>query len=365
MKTVIVNLAWIISGRVGGSEEYTTRLLAAVADAKPNDIDLRVTASKNMLESYLWLKPLAARPLYGPMHSRGYRIIVESTQVRWASRHSDLVHHFGGRLPALRTANTVVTIHDLQPLEMPEHFSVAKRRYLKWALKRSVAAASAICTPSSWVANRVVDTFGVSPEKVWVIPSTWSNQPAKSNPDLLARLGEEPLILYPAATHVHKNHLTLLDATERLRDRHPGLTVVLTGGSGTAEIAVTKRLAQINVNVLRLGRVEAPELATLLRRADVLAFPSRYEGFGLPLLEAMHAGTPVVAAHNSAIPEVVGDAAVLVDANDAASWADALDQILSDGALAGRLREAGLAQAQQYAPQISATRLLRVWRELT
>ena len=255
----------------------------------------------------------------GPLSNRGYRILAESTQVHRATRNADIVHHFGGRLPAVRNRRAILTIHDLQPLDMPANFSRAKRRYLRWAVQRSAAAASLICTPSSWVAESIVERLGVSPDKIRVVSSTWD--PAllpHDNPAEIEELGDGPVVLYPAATHPHKNHLTLLEAVDRLAQRHTGLSLVLTGGEGRAEALVASRVTRARVRVLRLGRVSPSVLSTLIQRADVLAFPSRYEGFGLPLLEAMHAGTPVIAGDNSAMPEVVADAGLLLQADDRA-----------------------------------------------
>ncbi len=369
-----MNLAWLVPGDVGGSEEYTTRLLASVVRTAPADIALEVVASKRLAESYPWLATLPFGKVRGPLSNRGYRIVAESTQVRQATRNADIVHHFGGRLPALRNPRAVVTIHDLQPLDMPENFSPAKREYLKWAVRRSAGSASLICAPSNWVAESVVDRLGVSPAKVRVVSSTWSAQPSKKDPDdaeslavdgFIDQFGSAPVVLYPAATHPHKNHLNLLEATDRLVDRHRGLTTVLTGGQGRAEAQVASKLRELRGRVLRLGRVSPSLLSALIQRADVVAFPSRYEGFGLPLLEAMHAGTPVIASDNSAMPEVVADAGLLLGADNPADWADAIDDIVSNRTFAGRLSAAGKARAEEYAPGVAAGRLIDAWRCLS
>ena len=373
MISVAVNLAWLVPGDVGGSEEYTTRLLASVLRAAPSDISLEVVASKRLTQSCPWMEALPLSVLAGPLGNRGYRILAESTQVHRATREADLVHHFGGRLPALRNPRSIVTIHDLQPLDLPANFSRAKRRYLSWAVQRSAAAASLICTPSDWVAQSVVDRLGVDPDKVRVVPSTWTPQRGDANDTrradalgvegLVDRLGSGPVVLYPAATHPHKNHLLLLEAVDRLADRGGDLTLVLTGGRGRAETLVEARLRRSRARVLRLGRVSGPLLSALNRRADVLAFPSGYEGFGLPLLEAMHAGTPVVAGDNSAMPEVVADAGLLVGVDDPDCWAEAIEEVVANPSLADRLSAAGRVRAEAYAPAVSARRLISVWRE--
>ncbi len=370
MISVAVNLAWLVPGDVGGSEEYTTRLLASVLSAAPEDISLRIVASKRLTQSYPWMATLPFSVVAGPVGIRGYRILAESTQVHRATRNADVVHHFGGRLPALRNPRAVVTIHDLQPLDMPANFSRAKRQYLSWAVQRSAAAASLICTPSAWVAQSVVERLGVNPDKVRVVSSTWSPQRGDAEDTeslavdgLADRLGSGPVVLYPAATHPHKNHLVLLEAVDRLADRGDDLTLVLTGGQGRAEALVASKLRHLRARVLRLGRVSGSMLSALTRRADVLAFPSRYEGFGLPLLEAMHAGTPVIAGDNSAMPEVVAGAGLLLDVDDPDGWADAIDEIVANRSLADRLSAAGRVRAEAYAPAVSARRLIGAWRE--
>lgn len=370
MISVAVNLAWLVPGGVGGSEEYTTRLLASVVRSAPPDVDLEIVASKRVLECYPWMADLRFAPISGPLSNRAYRILAESTQVHQATRKADVVHHFGGRLPAVRNPRSVLTIHDLQPLHMPTNFSRTKRHYLKWAVQRSAAAASLICAPSRWVAESIVERLGVVPEKIRVVSSTWDPEPRRNDPDhmesadtasVIEGLGNGPVVLYPAATHPHKNHSTLLEAVDRLADRHADLTLVLTGVEGRAEPQVASRVAGARVRVRRLGRVDPSLLSALIQRADVLAFPSRYEGFGLPLLEAMHAGTPVIAGDNSAMPEVVADAGLLVPADDVGAWADAVDEIVASDSLASRLSAAGQARAEHYAPAIAASRLLDAW----
>ncbi len=365
MISVAVNLAWLVPGDVGGSEEYTTRLLASVVRSAPADLALEIVASRRLQQSHPWMAALPSARLAGPLGIRGFRILVESTQVHRATRNADVVHHFGGRLPAVRNPRAVLTIHDLQPLDMPENFSRAKHQYLRWALQRSAAAALLVCTPSRWVAESVEEKLGVSPDRVRVVSSTWDPAPADhDNPAEIAELGDGPLVLYPAATHPHKNHLGLIQAVDRLADRHRDLTLVLTGGEGRAEAGVASRVARSRVRVRRLGRVSPSLLSALIRRADVLAFPSRYEGFGLPLLEAMHAGTPVVAGDNSAMPEVVADAGILLPADEPGVWADAIDEIVTDGSLASRLSAAGQARSEHYAPASAAARLVDAWRSL-
>ena len=229
-----------------------------------------------------------------------------------------------------------------------------------------------ICTPSDWVAQSIVERLGVDPEKIRVVSSTWDPALLRNDSALLRNdskrvideLGDGPVVFYPAATHPHKNHLTLLEAVDRLAERHAGLTLVLTGGEGRAEAQVASRAASARVRVLRLGRVTPSVLSALIHRADVLAFPSRYEGFGLPLLEAMHAGTPVIAGNNSAIPEVVADAGLLVEADEAGTWAEAIDEVVGQPWFASRLVAAGQARAEYYAPELAASRLIDAWRSL-
>ena len=369
MISVAVNLAWLTPGEVGGSEEYTTRLLLAVAAAPPDDIGVEVFGQASLLRAHPRLEHCGFRPLRGPLALRPYRIVAESTQLMRATGGADVVHHFGGRLPGRRHGNDVLTIHDLQPLEQPDNFSSIKRAYLQWALPRSAAAARMICTPSQWVAESVIDRLGVDEDRVRVVSSTWDptahgtvDNPAGDR--LITSFGDGPVIVYPAISHPHKNHLVLLAAVDRLAQRHPDLTLVLTGGTGRAEAEVAAAAAGARARVVRTGRIGAAALRALVARADVLAFPSRYEGFGLPVLEAMRSDTPVVAADATALPGVIGEAGLLIDPDDDRAWADALDQVLTDDALRRGLVDAGRIVAKQHAPAAAASRLFAVWREV-
>ena len=365
---VAANLAFVVPGAVGGSEEYSVRLLRALADHQDDDVEVTVVGAKNFFTSHPKLDCHAALPFRGPAHRRPYRVVIESTWVTHATRDFDLVHHFGGRIPARRPGcPTVVTVHDIQPLDMPENFSALKQRYLASALPRTVLGADVVVTPSAWVRRQIIDRFGCAPDRVRVVSST-------SDPGVIhgtvhpvvASLGDRPLIIYPAVSHPHKNHRVLLDVLPALIDAHPDVLVVFTGGAGryaTPLEAAIRALDPEGQHIRHLGRVEAATLAELTARADVMAFPSRYEGFGLPVLEAMHRGTPVVAASTTALPEGLGNAGVLVDPGDIEGWAAALSGLLGDEMRRAELAVAGTARAEAYSPASSAAALLSVWRD--
>lgn len=361
MIRVAANLAWLVPGRVGGSEEYTVRLLRAVLADAPDDLDLTLIGSPALFAAYPDLAAARCVVLRGPQRWRPFRVFAESTSVYRATSSADVVHHFGGRIPARHHGNDVVTIHDLQPLQMPENFSATKQRYLAWALPRSARSARLVLTPSEWVASTVVDLLGVEPIRVRAVSSTWDDVD-DSDPALADSLGDGPVVLYPAVTHPHKRHTLLLAAMERVVRERPDVTLVLTGGEGRAHHETATAVAASPGRVEQLGRVSAASLRGLFRRADVLAFPSAYEGFGLPVLEAMRAGLPVVAADRSALREIIGDTGTLVGSDDPQDWATAIVAALDrDEERVERARR----RADQWSPAMAAGRLLAVWRELS
>jgi alpha-1,3-rhamnosyl/mannosyltransferase len=167
------------------------------------------------------------------------------------------------------------------------------------------------------------------------------------------------VIIYPAVSHPHKDHATLLAAFDLVRQRRPEARLVLTGGPGRVHAEV-QRLVAATPGATHLGRVGSDDLMALIDAAAVLAFPSRYEGFGLPVLEAMTMGTPVVVADATALPEVVGQGGLLVRPGDVAAWAEALLAVLDDGMDVSTV-DAARRRVEFYSPAKARTRLVHAW----
>lgn len=376
---VLANLCAVVAGQVGGSEAYATRLLAAVA-ARPADetpaVSLEVASMAGLRQAHPELSGLRWHETRWDGQPRWRRAAIESTWLAQRSRGFDLVHHFSGRLPARRRCVTVLTVHDIQPLDMPENFSLTKRRYLAWSLPRSVRSATLVTVPSQWVAQRIVDRLQVSEDRIRVVPSTYTavTAPQSRTPMEVSESAEScgeglddrvfgaPFLLYPAATYPHKNHETLIAAFAAVRQRHHDLTLVLTGGAGRSHAQVMELVAR-TPGAVHLGMVERDHLARLTAKATAVAFPSRYEGFGLPVLEAMYAGTAVIASASTALPEVLGDAATLVAPDDADGWVDGLLEACSESAATRQAVERGRIRAARFAPEKSAQRLMQAWQD--
>jgi glycosyltransferase involved in cell wall biosynthesis len=234
----------------------------------------------------------------------------------------------------------VTTLHDLLHLDRPELFSRPVRATRAVAYDRAARRADAVVVVSDFVRTRAIERLGLDPARAHTVPHGVDH--GRFRPGVEQR---EPILVYPARPWPHKNHAKLFEAFSLLRARRPELRLVLTGGGHGR--------APASEGVEVPGLVPDDELATLYRRASCLVFPSLYEGFGLPLLEAMACGCPVAAAGTTAIPEVCGDAAVLFDPHDPEAIAAGVEQALDR---AEELRELGLARAALFTWEASARR---------
>ena len=369
MVTVGVNLLWLVPGVVGGSEEYTLRLLGAVDQLGGDDLWIRLYGSPDLFEAH----PHLARQfetVVSPVASasKGVRIAAENSWLAAVSRYDDLVHHAGGVVPLVRSQTSVLTIHDLQPLEMPENFSALKRRWLGSMVPRSVRAARLVLCPSEFTAGTIVERLGVPPARVRVVrhghePTEPGVLDPAADAELRARYGR--YLLLPAIAYAHKRHVDAVLAVDRLRSRFDDLHLVCTGRPGpeTPELQRLIRQLDLDDRVHLLGRIPEQELDALYRSAAALVFPSAYEGFGNPALEAMARGCPVVATTAGALPEVVGDAGLLVPPARSGALAAAVARVLDEPGLADQLREAGVVRATRFSWLDAGRQLGAAYRE--
>ena len=359
-----VDLLWLAPGDVGGSEEYAVRTLLAYAAHGPADLRPVVHLSAAAAEAHPKLGAaldLDVCPVDN--RNRGRRLLAESTWLASRTRRLDAVHHVGGRIPIRTGAPMAVTVHDLQPLDHPEHFSLAKRAYLGRALPRSIRRADVVVTVSGTVARQVVDRFGVPGDRVVVVSSGVAPPAAVSG---LAQPARFPTILYPAVTHPHKRHVLLVEAFHLLADRQPSVRLVLTGGEGRAEADVRRAIeAGAHADrIERTGRIPAEAMVERLAASSVVAFPSTYEGFGIPVVEAMAAGVPILVAEGTPAAELVGSASVLSAAAGPSRWADELERLLVHDDHRLELVKEGLSRAMAHTWEVSAAALEQAWRLL-
>lgn len=253
---------------------------------------------------------------------------------------------------------TVVTVHDLNFLVRPETVSRWNRRYSRATVRRVLAAADRIVAVSRATADDLDHLLGVDGARVRVVHNAVDDDFLHGRPGTLPAGidGAAPFVLFVGTPEPRKNLPRLAEAVARLRASGRGERLVVAGGEGWGSVPLGAPDA-----VVALGRVSDAELRALYAHARCLVLPSLHEGFGLPALEAMAMGCPVVAAQSGALPEVCGDAAVLVDPLSVTSIAEGIRAAMDDGA---RLREAGRRRARAFRWSRSAARMVEVYCEL-
>lgn len=241
----------------------------------------------------------------------------------------------------------VTVVHDVLPLSFPSEYP-RQQYYFRLFVPRILRASRIVVADSESTRRSIVQHYGVPADKVRVINPGYDPEVFFSNGfDPFSAASEEPYLLYVGNVLPHKNLLRLLDAVAILRRRRPCRLLIRGEGRPAHVQAVRERVETLGLTgaVTFVGYAGARELRDLYARAACLVLPSLGEGFGLPVLEAMACGTPVVTANTSSLPEVAGEAALLVDPHDAVALADAVHRVLTDRGLREDLRRRGFERA--------------------
>lgn len=272
-------------------------------------------------------------------------------------------------MPYRPGAPTVLTHYDLIPLYFPAYVSLRARLFYRVALRLALHAAQHIVAISEASRRDLLATFAIAPTRVTTTPLApephFQPQPAAVMTDVRARYAlPARYMLYLGINKPHKNLVTLLHACAQLPDSAPPLVIAGAWDDRYPEARQAVATLDLATRVRFLGPVAEADLPALYAAAALFVFPSQYEGFGLPVLEAMACGTPVACSNVSSLPEVAGDAALLFDPSTPATIAEALEQLLDAPALCAELRARGLAQAARFTWARTAALTLDVYRQL-
>jgi glycosyltransferase involved in cell wall biosynthesis len=348
---VVMPLLTLVPGEMGGSETYVRELLRVLS--LRGDVEVVAVVTEAMrgetgVEEFVV-------PYLGGGSTRDRVVTLAraawSRQARAVLSGADVVH-FPLSVPAPlspRGVPFVQSLLDVQHLDLPGMFSRAEREYRRVAYDRTARKAACVITISEFCRGRIIGHLGLPEERVHVAPG--GVDLARFRP---ARGVPENFVLYPAREWPHKNHPTLVSAMAEVRKSNPDMRLVLTGTSAGA-------LTELPRWVEVLGRVSADELVSLYQRAACVAFPSTYEGFGLPPLEAMASGCPVAYADATALPEILGDSGVRFDPADPRAIARGIERVLE-------LREhyvaVGLERARQFTWEKCAEKHVEAFRSV-
>jgi glycosyltransferase involved in cell wall biosynthesis len=285
----------------------------------------------------------------------------------------DLFHGLGTLSPSSRSCPFVLTIHDLIYRDFPQSLPAGPRLFMRCAHPTVARRADRVIVPSRWTARDVVERLGVPEGRVRVVPYGPGHdfRPLADGARIDAALAKygvrRPYLVSVCRGYAHKNLAGLLRAFAMLRRQGRGdVRLLLVGEPYRGGGALGRLGEQLGLGgaVVFTGFTSDDDLNALYSGATAFAFPSLAEGYGLPVLEAMSCGTPVVASNASAVPEAVGEAGLLADARDPGAFAAALARVLDDADLRARLTAAGLARAATFSWEKAAAATLSVYREL-
>jgi glycosyltransferase involved in cell wall biosynthesis len=347
MPPLVVIDADVLGRQRTGDETHVAALLRELAGTP----DLRFAAVTRRPE----LVPPSIEPVELAARSQTIRMAVQLP--RLLRRLRPALAHFQHSLPVACPCPAVVTVHDLSFERDPAVMGLRDRLIFRAVVPRSARRAARVLAVSERTKRDLIELYDIPDEKIVVTPNGVDPvfSPDGPSPDA------DPYALFVGALQPRKDPQSAIDALALLGDGELRLVLVGPdkGGRAAAEQAAERNGLRGRVEFR--GHVPQEELAALYRGAACLVFPSRYEGFGLPVLEAMASGTPVVATTAGALPEVAGDAAILVEERDPVALAGGIERALADRE---RLVAAGLERATRFTWPETARRTLAVYREL-
>lgn len=361
-----VNLLFMVPGEVGGSEPLLTNLVRAMTESNNQ---FTIFGVKGF--------PTAYPEIAGRAHivevpwstgAQPLRITAENSWLGIQLRRLklDLVHHGVGTTPFVKVLPSVVTIHDVHYRHYPENFVKLKRWWLRINVPFSARNCEVVSVPSQWVKNDIVSSFRTDPNRVAVVPfgseRLFGDSPISVDEARSKYRLEGPYFFFPGRAYPHKNHRFLLEAFSVL-DAEADLVFTGPAWFRDKEVFGAIRHMRFKGRVRHLGQVERRDLAGLYAGAAALVYPSRFEGFGAPVLEAMSVGCPVISSNVAALPEVVGEAGILLDPLDQPAWTETMAKILADTSIREGLIKKGYERAAQFSWDRSARLQLEAYEQ--
>jgi glycosyltransferase involved in cell wall biosynthesis len=352
-RTIGLNALFLEPDRVGGTETYVRQLVPELARAAPDDQFILYLAREAAATA--WQIPANVRIGYAPVSSvsRVQRLGWELTGLPLQARRDrvTLLHSLGTTSPLTSAMPRVVTVHDLIYEHFPEAFPGIRTPVLRRLIPRMLRRAQRVISDSEATRRDVVGLYGVDAELADVVhlgpgrpPVTLDDEQARA---LRSAVGAQaPYLLSVATSQPHKNLQRLIEAFARVTQQRPGMRLVLVGGAGQAQaqLAEVASTAGVSEAISFTGWVDDRTLDAVYAGAELFVYPSLCEGFGLPLLEAMERGVPVLSSRDTSLPEVGGEAVEYVDATSVDELADAIGRLLADPARRAELVALGHTQ---------------------
>jgi glycosyltransferase involved in cell wall biosynthesis len=359
-----------IPERTAGAGYYVVELVRALA--KRGDLSLAIVSRRDDEARWRIGERTVTFPLV-PTSAPGRLAFGEIGLARALSRRvrPDVVHGPHYTLPARSETPAAVTVHDLTLWDRPEWHDRSKVVFFRRALRLAQRRADVVIVPSTSSADAYRTLFGdrlpvqVIPHGVDHVRFAPDEPESGFDQEVLRRLGVDwPYVLSVATNEPRKNLPALVAAFAKLAGQSPELRLVLVGGSGwkNDQLDATIAASGIASRVLRTGYLDDDDIPALLRRAAAVAYPAFVEGFGLPALEALACGAPLVTSEHSAMSEVTETAALLVSPSDVVGLADALATLVAGGQDVARRRRQGIERAAGYTWELSASRHLEAYR---
>jgi glycosyltransferase involved in cell wall biosynthesis len=289
-------------------------------------------------------------------------------------KKADITHFFDFFLPFGVTGKKIVTVHDMTYKAYPETLPFMIKLLLNWKLGSSCKRADKIVTVSEFSKAEIIKYFHIEPDKIVVVPSAVDNKwyfPVSDTESIIRCKNKYAIpgeyYLYVGTIEPRKNIEGLIDAYYRLKQKRPEVPkLVIAGKKGWLYDAVFKKVEALHIknDVLFLGYIANEDISPVICGALAFVYPSLYEGFGLPPLEAMACGVPVLTSNRASLPEVVGDAAITVDPLHIDEMAAAMERLFTDKKLREELSRKGLEQAKKFSWETAASKTIKLYEEL-
>ena len=362
-----LNLVFLVPGETGGMEVAASELIPALLSQAP--AEMRFTAFINREASAAGVQWRDLLPTVTvPVHARNrvqWVLGEQSLLVALAARAGiDLVHSLASTAPLWGPFRRVVTIHDLIYARFPDAHSGLRDKGMRVLVPLAARRSDRVIADSHSTRGDLIEMLGLSPERIDVVPlgvavQTRADAPAETETRARFELGDRRVLLSLSAQRPHKNLASLIGALGEIApERRPLLVIPGYRTWHERELRELAARAGVTDDVRFPGWISASEVEGLWAIADAYVFPSLYEGFGLPVLEAMARGVPVACSDASSLPEVAGDAALLFDPRSQSGIAEAVLRILEDEGLRERLRTLGRARAALFTWELTARRTL-------